>query len=159
MTDTTGTGAGTDTTGSGTAGATGTATEGKAGGEGRAGNVGLWVLQVLGAAIFLFAGYSKLKGDPQQVEGFEAIGLGVTGMYVIGVLEIAGAVGLLLPGVAGFAGLCLVALMVGATIATIGMMGFAPLVAIPVVTLIIAAVIAWGRRRTVPRFVNTLLGR
>lgn len=131
----------------------------KAGGKGRAGNIGLWVLQVLGAAIFVFAGYAKLKGDTQQVEGFQAMGLGVAGMYIVGVLEIAGAVGLLLPGVAGFAGLCLIALMVGATIATVGMMGFTPLLAVPVVTLIVAAVIAWGRRATTPRFVNALLGR
>jgi uncharacterized membrane protein YphA (DoxX/SURF4 family) len=131
----------------------------KRGGKARAGNIGLWVLQVLAAAIFVFAGYSKLKGDPQQIEGFEAMGLGVAGMYIVGVLEIAGAVGVLLPGAAGFVALCLVALMVGATIVTIGMMGFVPLLAVPVVTLIIAAVIAWGRRRTVPGFVNTLLGR
>lgn len=137
----------TDTTGAGRSG------------KGRAGNIGLWVLQVLGAAIFIFAGFQKLKGDAQQVEGFEAMGLGVAGMYIIGVLEIAGAVGLLLPGVAGFAGLCLVALMIGATIATVGMMGFGPLVAVPVVTLIVAAVIAWGRRRTIPRFLGALLGR
>lgn len=138
---------------------TGTAGATKPKGTGRAGNIGLWVLQVLGAAIFIFAGYQKLKGDAQQVEGFEAMGLGVAGMYIIGVLEIAGAVGLLLPGVAGFAGLCLVALMIGATIATVGMMGFGPLVAVPVVTLIVAAVIAWGRRRTVPRFLSAVLGR
>ncbi|HTK64418.1 MAG TPA: DoxX family protein [Pseudonocardia sp.] len=145
----------TETTGTGTTGTGPT----RAAGRGRAGHIGLWILQVLGAAIFIFAGYSKLKGDAQQIEGFEAMGLGVAGMYIVGVLEIAGAVGLLLPGVAGFAGICLVALMVGATIATIGMMGFGPLVAVPVVTLILAAVIAWGRRRTVPRFVNALLGR
>lgn len=158
MTDTTGP----DTTGLDTTGLDTTptdATASKAGGRGRAGNVVLWVLQVLGAAIFIFAGYAKLKGDAQQVEGFEAMGLGVAGMYIVGTLEIAGAVGLLLPGVAGFAGLCLIALMVGATIATIGMMGFGPLVAVPVVTLILAAVIAWGRRRTIPAFVNALLGR
>jgi uncharacterized membrane protein YphA (DoxX/SURF4 family) len=135
------------------------ATVSKAGGKARAGNVGLWVLQVLGAAIFVFAGYAKLRGDAQTVEGFEAIGLGVAGMYIIGVLEIAGAIGLLLPGVAGFAGLCLVALMVGATIATVATMGLVPLSAVPAATLILVAVIAWGRRWTTGTFVNALLGR
>jgi uncharacterized membrane protein YphA (DoxX/SURF4 family) len=134
-------------------------TASKSSGKVRAGNVGLWILQVLGAAMFVFAGYSKLKGDAQQISGFESMGLGIAGMYIIGVLEIAGAVGLLLPGVAGFAGLCLVALMVGATIATIATMGLVPLVAVPVVTLILVAVVAWGRRRSIGTFVNVVLGR
>jgi uncharacterized membrane protein YphA (DoxX/SURF4 family) len=135
---------------------TGTGTTTKAGGTRRAGNIVLWVLQVLGAVMFAYAGYTKLVGDAQMAA---SMGLGMAGMHIVGVLEIAGAVGLLLPGVAGFAGGCLVALMVGATIDTIVMLGLSPLVAFPVVTLILVAVIAWGRRRTVPRFVNTLLGR
>lgn len=135
------------------------ATVTKAGKKGRGGNVALWVLQVLVAALFVFAGYVKLSDDPQSVQGFAAMGVGLAEMHIIGVLEIAGAIGLLLPGVAGFAGLCLVALMVGATIVTVIFMGFVPVVAAPVVTLILVAIIAWGRRRTVPGFVNALLGR
>lgn len=135
------------------------ATASKSSAKGRAGHVSLWVLQVLGAAMFAFTGVLKVTGDPATVAGFEAMGLGVAGMYIVGVLEIAAAVGLLLPGVAGFAGLCLVALMVGATIATIATMGLSPLVALPAATLIVVTVIAWGRRHTTVKFANALLGR
>ena len=132
------------------------ATVRKAGGKGRAGNIALWVLQVLVAAMFAFAGYTKLVGDAQMAA---SMGFGLAGLHIVGVLEIAGAVGLLLRGVAGFAGVCLVALMVGATIDTIVMLGLSPLIAAPVVTLVLVAIIAWGRRRTVARFLNALLGR
>ena len=128
----------------------------KVGRKGRAGNIGLWVLQVLVAAMFAFAGYTKLVGDAQMAA---SMGFGLSGLHIVGVLEIAGAVGLLLRGVAGFAGVCLVALMVGATIDTIVMLGLSPLIAAPVVTLILVTIIAWGRRATIPRFVNALLGR
>jgi uncharacterized membrane protein len=122
-------------------------------------NVTAWVLQVLGAALFIYAGLAKLSGDPMQVEGFQAMGLGIAGMYIIGVLEIAGGVGLLLPGVSGFAATCLVGLMVGATIVTIGLMGLVPLIAAPVVTLILVAVIAWLRRRNTVAFLRFVFGR
>jgi uncharacterized membrane protein YphA (DoxX/SURF4 family) len=119
--------------------------------------VTLWALQVLAAVIFVFAGLQKIAGDPAQAAGFEAMGLGVGGMYVIGALELAGAVGLLLPGACGFAASCLVALMVGAVIVTVATMGAVPLVAVPVVTLAVVSVVAWGRRRRTAAFVRLLL--
>lgn len=122
-------------------------------------NTTAWVLQVLGAAMFLYAGVVKVSGDPMQVEGFQAMGLGIAGMYIIGVLEIAGGVGLLLPGISGFAATCLVGLMIGATVITIGLMGLVPLIAAPVVTLIVVAVIAWLRRRNTVAFLRFAFGR
>lgn len=127
------------------------------GNTGRGAQAALWVMQVLAAAMFVFTGLGKIGAEPAQVAGFEAMGLGVKGMYVIGTLELAGAVGLLLPGACGFAALCLVALMVGAVIATVATMGLVPLVAVPAVTLVLVAVIAWGRRRRTTAFVRLLL--
>ncbi len=43
---------------------------------GKAVNVVLWVLQILGAAMFLMAGGNKLAGNEQMVGMFEAIGVG-----------------------------------------------------------------------------------
>ena len=60
------------------------------------------------------AALPKLTADPMTVAGFTAMGFGATGMFVIGLLEVAGAIGLLIPRLTGLAALCLVALMIGA---------------------------------------------
>lgn len=78
--------------------------------------------------------------------GFNAIGLGVVGMYVIGSLEIAGAVALLIPPLSGLAGLAFVGLMIGAVATTLLVFG-AGMVTLPTIVLVLAAIIAWGRRR------------
>lgn len=59
-------------------------------------NVALWVLQVALAALFVFAGTVKL-GMPAQ-ELATQTGLPALFMQLIGVAEVAGGVGLLLPG-------------------------------------------------------------
>jgi putative oxidoreductase len=116
---------------------------------GRRAHVALWVLQVLAALVFVTASLPKLAASEQAVQGFADIGFGVTGMYVIGVLELLGAIGLLVPRLCGLAGAALVALMVGAVLVTWLTLGPA-MVAMPGVTLVVVAVIAWGRRgRTV----------
>src|SRR5919112_3879501 len=81
-------------------------------------NVGLWTLQVLLAAVYAFSAAGKLTADAQNVAGFEAMGLGTTGMYIIGALELAGAIAMFVPRLTGLAATCFVALMVGATILT-----------------------------------------
>jgi hypothetical protein len=113
---------------------------------GRAANVVLWALQVVTAAVFVMAAVPKVTAAPQAVEGFNAMGLGEVGMYVIGVLELAGAVALLVPRLCGLAGLAFVGLMVGAVITTLVMFG-PGLVTMPLVVLVLAVIIAWGRRR------------
>jgi len=114
--------------------------------RGRAENIALWTLQVVTAAVFVMAAIPKITADPQAVAGFDAIGLGLVGMYVIGVLEIAGAVGLLIPRLSGLAGLAFVGLMVGAVVTTLVMFGTG-MVALPAVVLVLVTIIAWGRRR------------
>src|SRR5215813_12603480 len=76
----------------------------------RVGNVALWSLQVVTAAVFVMAAVPKLTADPQAVAGFTALGLGTSGMYLIGALEIAGAVALLIPRLAGLAGVAFIGL-------------------------------------------------
>jgi putative oxidoreductase len=72
-------------------------------------NVALWVLQIAGAAMFLMAGTSKLAGAPAMVQVFGAIGWGQWFRYLTGLLEVAGAVALLIPALAGFGALWLTA--------------------------------------------------
>ncbi|HEY6424755.1 MAG TPA: DoxX family protein [Pseudonocardiaceae bacterium] len=112
----------------------------------RGANIALWGLQVVTAAVFVMAAFPKLTADPQAVAGFNAIGLGQVGMYVIGSLEIAGAIALLIPLLSGLAGLAFVSLMIGAVVTTLLVFG-AEMVAMPAVVLLLAAIIAWTRRR------------
>ena len=112
----------------------------------------LWTLQVLLAAVYAFSAYGKLTAEAQNVAGFAAMGLGNTGMYVIGALELAGAVAMFVPALTGLAALCFVALMTGAVIMTWAIGGGA-LVAIPATVGVVAAVVAWGRRDSTRRLV------
>jgi len=121
----------------------------------RAWNVGLWTLQVLLAAVYAFSAFGKLTAEAQNVAGFAAMGLGNTGMYVIGALELAGAIGMFVPALTGLAAACFVALMVGAVALTLAIGGGA-LVAIPATVGVVAAVVAWGRRGSTRRLVERL---
>ncbi|MCE3556488.1 DoxX family protein [Pseudonocardia sp. RS11V-5] len=121
----------------------------------RAANVGLWTLQVLLAAVYAFSAFGKLSGDAQNVAGFEAMGLGTTGMYLIGALELAGAIAMFVPRLTGLAALCFVALMIGAVTVTWIMVGGA-LVAFPATIGVLVAVLAWGRRDSTRRLIAQL---
>ena len=107
-------------------------------------NVALWVLQAVLALQFAGGGLAKLAGSPELVELFADIGAGQWLRYVVGALEVARAVGLLVPRLSGLAALGLAALMVGATVTNLFIIGERPW--LPVGLLLVAAVVAWGRR-------------
>ena len=121
----------------------------------RAANAGLWTLQVLLAVVYAFSAFGKLTAEAQNVAGFQAMGLGNTGMYVIGALELAGAIAMFVPRLTGLAALCFVALMTGAVIMTLAIGGGA-LAAIPATVGVVAAVVAWGRRDSTRRLVASV---
>ena len=121
----------------------------------RTAGAGLWTLQVLLAAVYAFSAFGKLTAEAQNVAGFAAMGLGNTGMYVIGALELAGAIAMFVPALTGLAAACFVALMVGAVALTWAIGGGA-LVAIPATVGVVAAVVAWGRRGSTRRLVERL---
>jgi uncharacterized membrane protein YphA (DoxX/SURF4 family) len=122
---------------------------------GRIANIGLWTLQVLLAAVYAFSAFGKLTAEAQNVAGFQAMGLGNTGMYIIGALELAGAIAMFVPRLTGLAALCFVALMTGAVIMTLAIGGGA-LAAIPATVGVVAAVVAWGRRDSTRRLVASV---
>ena len=115
----------------------------------------LWIIQVLLALLFLFAGGTKLvlpldvltsMGSPNQVH--------LPGLLIrfIGVCEVLGALGLILPGLlrirkgltpVAAAGLAII--MAGATVLTIIGDGVV-LALMPLVTGLLAAFVAYGRR-------------
>jgi hypothetical protein len=76
--------------------AIGTATHGVAT-PGKALNIAFWTLQVLAALAFLAAGLGKLLGSADMIALFNAVGIGQWFRYVTGVLEVLGAVLLIVP--------------------------------------------------------------
>jgi uncharacterized membrane protein YphA (DoxX/SURF4 family) len=108
-------------------------------------NVGLWILQIGAAGMFLMVGFFKLSGDPQMVGLFDAIGLGQWFRYLTGSFEVLGAIMLLIPRLSGLGGLWLVGVMLGAVATHLFIIGGSPLMAI--ILLIVVGIIAWGRRQ------------
>ncbi|MGY0155992.1 DoxX family protein [Edwardsiella tarda] len=72
------------------------------------------VLRAILAVIFLLSGVAKLMALPFEVAAFERWGYAIGFMYVVGLAECAGAVGLLLPSVRRLAAGGLILLMLGA---------------------------------------------
>src|SRR6266481_375718 len=77
-------------------------------------HIGAWTLQGILAAAFLAAGFTKLAGVPFMVDLFEQIGLGQWFRVATGIVEVTGAVALLVPGLAPIGALWLGFTMVGA---------------------------------------------
>ena len=113
-------------------------------------NVGLWILQIGAAGMFLMAGFSKLSGNPQMVGLFDAIGFGQWFRYVTGSLEVLGALLLLIPRLSGLGALLLMGVMLGAVPTHLFVVGGSPLSAITL--LIVTGVVAWGRRKRTMNF-------
>jgi uncharacterized membrane protein YphA (DoxX/SURF4 family) len=106
---------------------------------------GVWTLTVVLAAFFILAGGGKLLGAPRQAENFAHWGYAEWFLYVIGVVETAGAIGLLVPRVAVFAVLLLVGTMLGAALTHLvhhEMMA----VPVPLVILGLLAIVGYARR-------------
>jgi uncharacterized membrane protein len=81
----------------------------------RAATVALWTIQILLAAFLLIASAApKFAGERNADETFAKIGWGQWFRYVTGVVETAGAIGLLIPRLAAWAALGLIGLMIGA---------------------------------------------
>ena len=116
----------------------------------------LWVLQVLLAVLFLFAGGTKfLLPTDQMTQGMPAW-MSISFLYFIGVCELLGGIGLILPGLlhikpglTALAAAGLTIIMIGATVVTI-MGGMVATALIPLVAAILAAFVAYGRWRLAP---------
>jgi len=76
----------------------------------------LWAAQIPLAAVFVIVAVSKLTGNHQMVREFGLIGAGQWLRYLVGTTELAGAIGLLTPWLAGLAAAGLAADMAGASI-------------------------------------------
>ena len=115
----------------------------------------LWILQILLALIFLFAGFGKLLMPMQALE--EQAHMSGVFLKAISVAEILGALGLVLPGLfkirqglTPLAASGLLIIMIGATVVMLRDPSQAPLAFVPAITGILAAFVAYGRWRLVP---------
>ena len=118
-------------------------------------NILLWIVQILLALLFLFAGGTKLvlpadvlqeMGSPNQVY--------LPGLFIkfIGLVEVLGALGLVIPGLVRIkkgltplAAIGLTIVMVGAVIITIAGDGV-KLAITPLIVLLLCVFVAYGRR-------------
>ena len=120
-------------------------------------NRALWIAQGLLAVVFAIAGASKLLTPPEMLAMMSPFP--VTFVQFIGVCEVLGALGLILPlalkirpVLTTLAALGLTVIMVGATLSTLAM-GAGVLALMPGVLGVLTAVVAYGRRSllTLPR--------
>ncbi|MEU0672506.1 DoxX family protein [Streptomyces sp. NPDC006172] len=115
-------------------------------GRRRAGRIALRGLQVLLALFYgIASALPKLIAHPTASDAFEEMGWGSAGMYAIGVLELVGAVALLVPVLQSVAAVALGALMVGAFVVQVTVFD-GQNAATPLILLVPLALIAWTRR-------------
>lgn len=114
----------------------------------------LWVLKGLLAALFLFAGVMKFVMPIEEMT--RDIQLPGWFLRFIGVAEICGALGLILPsllkirpGLTPLAAAGLVVIMIGATIISL-MIGSVATAVMPLVVGLLAAFVAYGRWKLAP---------
>ncbi len=106
--------------------------------------IGAWVLQGLLAAAFLAAGGAKLLGAAMMVQIFDQIGMGQWFRIVTGVVEVVGAVALLIPGFAAIGAAWLGATMFFAVLTHLFILHSS---AIPAVVLFaLNVLVVWLRR-------------
>ena len=117
--------------------------------------IGLWGVQVVLAGMFLLAGGSKLAGAAAMVALFDAVGVGQWLRYLTGGIEVVSAVALLVPSLAPFGAVALVATMVGAIATHLFIIGGSP--GVPVLLLLGSLVIVWARRDQLSRGLSRVL--
>jgi uncharacterized membrane protein YphA (DoxX/SURF4 family) len=108
-------------------------------------NLALWFVQALLALAFLGAGSAKLIGRPDMVALFAAVGVGQWFRYVTGILELAGAVLILVPKTRSVGAGLLAVIMLCAIATNLFILHAA--VTPPLVLLLLASFVLWGRRR------------
>ena len=116
--------------------------------------IALWVAKALVALLFLASGVMKLVGPTMAVEEFNQIGLGQSFRIITGLIEITGAVLLLVPRTAFYGAGLLFCVSTGAL--------FAPATILhgdvihTLVLMVITALLAWFSRPAVARSVPAI---
>jgi hypothetical protein len=117
-------------------------------------NLTLWLVQLLLALAFLGAGLSKLTGRPEMVALFQAIGIGQWFRYATGILEVTGAVLVVVPKTRSLGAVLLGVIMLGAIVVNLFIVHANPIP--PLVLLLLSSFVVWGRRSELARFTGAL---
>jgi hypothetical protein len=127
-------------------------------------NVALWGVQGLLALVFLVAGGMKLAVPPEVLATMSP--LPVLFLKLIGLAEVLGALGLILPGLTRIrpdltplAATCLTIEMIGAAVTTVVFVGGGPAAVMPLVVGLLAAFVAYGRYRVARQPARSETGR
>ena len=120
-------------------------------------NIILWILQVLLGLLFVFSGVMKFVMTVEQMNAPPApVAFSGLFLHFIGVCEILGGLGLLLPsllrikpGLTPLAAAGLAIITAGATVITL-MAPMSAMVAVPLLTCLLCIFVAYGRWRVKP---------
>lgn len=110
-------------------------------------------------ALFLgFSAVAKLVAHASAVESFDRMGWGSGAMYAIGGLELAGALALLIPLLAGVAAIALVGLLAGASVVQLTLLD-PPNAVMPALLVVLVVLIARDRRERTRELFALLRGQ
>ena len=111
-----------------------------------------WVVQILLAAFYVLAASGKLMSRPQWIELFRHWGFPDKFYLVVGIVELLGAIGLLIPRLAGYAASGLIVLMIGAALTHLingeGLQVLRPLVFIALLGLVVFLRRPWASKQS-----------
>ena len=105
---------------------------------------GVWAISGLLTVAFMMAGGMKVAGTEEMVANFQRWGFPLFFLYVVGLSEVAGVIGLWVPRISGLAALGLVGLMIGG-VGTHLLANEANAIGPALVLGVLSAVVAWGR--------------
>lgn len=107
---------------------------------------------ILLALLFIYAGGAKLIGLSGMVQEFAQIGIGQWFRYFTGILEVGGAIGVLIPKFRFWAALLIATVMLGATVANLTVLHLPVVAGLTIVLMSLALTIAWQWRGTLARW-------
>ncbi len=116
-----------------------------------------WVLQLVIITILGYASYLKLSDHAAEIDLFSKLGMEPAGRFIIGFIEAAACVLLLLPNAAVHGAILTFGVMLGALIGhstKIGFVGMTPLAAL--LLIIISTVVIYLRRKQIPSIARML---
>ncbi|MDX3058394.1 DoxX family protein [Streptomyces sp. NE06-03E] len=124
----------------------------------RVGSVTLAGARVVLALFLGFSAVAKLVAHASAVESFDRMGWGSGAMYAIGGLELAGALALLIPLLAGVAAIALVGLLAGASVVQLTLLD-PPNAVMPALLVVLVVLIARDRRERTRELFALLRGQ
>jgi uncharacterized membrane protein YphA (DoxX/SURF4 family) len=106
----------------------------------------IWIVRILLFALFLFEGLDKFGSRRLWIQIFEQIGWGQWFRYFTGIVEVAGAIAMLIPSLTPVAVVLLASTMAGALLTHALVVGVGPQSLIVTILLGLILVVGWDRR-------------